>query len=93
MDVSYIDTMRKRHRKTFEAIYQKPTLSNIAWKDIEALFMSLGAEIIEGRGSRISVVLNSQVAVFHRPHPQKEAVKGAVVSVREFLRLAGEEKC
>ena len=85
--------MRKKHKKTYEAIYHKPTVASISWKDIEALFVSLGAEIIEGRGSHISVVLNGQVAVFHRPHPQKEAVKSAVVSVREFLRLTGEDKC
>jgi hypothetical protein len=85
--------MRKKHRKTHESIYHKPTLASISWIDIEALFVSLGAEIIEGSGSRISVVLNNEVAVFHRPHPQKEAVKGAVVSVRQFLRLAGVDKC
>jgi len=85
--------MRKKHKKTYDSIHHKPTLASISWKDIESLFVALGAEIIEGRGSRISVVLNGQVAVFHRPHPQKEAVKGAVVSVREFLRLAGEDKC
>ncbi|MCI5130935.1 MAG: type II toxin-antitoxin system HicA family toxin [Candidatus Electrothrix sp. EH2] len=85
--------MRKKHRKTYEAVFHKPTLANISWKDIESLLVSLGAEIIEGRGSRISVVLNNEVAVFHRPHPQKEAVKGAVVAVRDFLKLAGMDKC
>ncbi|MCI5144623.1 MAG: type II toxin-antitoxin system HicA family toxin [Candidatus Electrothrix sp. AR3] len=85
--------MRKKHRKTYEAIYHKPTLASISWKDIESLFVALGAEIIEGSGSRISVVLNNEVAVFHRPHPQKEAVKGAVGAVRECLRLAGVDTC
>ena len=83
--------MRKKHRKTFDDIHKRPTLASISWRDIESLFVALEAEIIEGAGSRISVVLNGHVAVFHRPHPQKEAVKGAVVAVREFLRLTGVE--
>jgi hypothetical protein len=59
--------------------------ANIVWTDIEALFVKLGAEISEGRGSRIRVALNEVRAVFHRPHPQKETDRGAVASVRRFL--------
>jgi hypothetical protein len=64
-------------------------LSNVKWDDIEALFSTLGAEIEEGRGSRVRIYLNNQVAVFHRPHPRKETDKGALVSVRKFLISAG----
>ena len=32
---------------------------------------------------------NDVVAVFHRPHPQKEIDKGAVKSLRRFLTEAG----
>jgi hypothetical protein len=31
------------------------------------------------------------IAVFHRPHPRKEIDKGAVKSLRKFLREAGVE--
>jgi len=34
-------------------------------------------------------MLNDIVAVFHRPHPQKETDKGALKSVRRFLINAG----
>ena len=51
--------------------------------------MALGAEVTEGRGSRVRVYLNGVRAVFHRPHPAKEAVKGAVKSVRRFLYAVG----
>ncbi|MBK6430542.1 MAG: hypothetical protein IPF85_07185 [Anaerolineae bacterium] len=43
----------------------------------------------EGRGSRIRIALHGARAVFHRPHPQKETDKGAVVSMRRFLIEAG----
>lgn len=61
------------------------------WSDIENLFVALGATITQGRGSRVRVYLNGEKAVFHEPHPEKETDKGAVNSVREFLRNAGVE--
>lgn len=78
-----------RHQKTLEAIFDTPVRANIVWNDIEALFLALGAEITEGKGSRVRVALNGVRAVFHRPHPEKEADKGAVKSVHRFLLEAG----
>jgi hypothetical protein len=80
----------KKHRRTLEAIFERPERANIPWRDIEALFTALGAEISEGNGSRVRVALKGVRAVFHRPHPQKETNKGAVKSVRRFLEAAGE---
>ncbi len=70
-------------------IYANPVKANIPWADIEALLTSLGAERDEGSGSRIRFALNGIRAVFHRPHPQKEADRGAVRSVRRFLEEGG----
>jgi len=81
----------RKHRKTLEAIFEKPERANIAWRDIEALFSALGAEVAEGSGSRVRVALKDVRAVFHRPHPRKETNKGAVKSVRRFLEAAGVE--
>ncbi len=83
--------MDSKHRKTLEAIFEKPERANIAWRDIETLFVALGAEITEGNGSRVRVALKGVRAVFHRPHPRKETNKGAVKSVRRFLEAAGEK--
>lgn len=81
--------MQDKHRKTLEAIFEVPERANISWQDVEALFVALGAEVSEGRGSRVRVALNDGRAVFHRPHPRKEADKGTVKSVRRFLQEAG----
>ncbi len=81
--------MNKKHRKTLDAIFATPLAAPIAWRDIEAMLAALGAEIAESSGSRVRVKLNDVRAVFHRPHPQKEADKGAIKSVREFLERAG----
>jgi hypothetical protein len=48
-----------------------------------------GAELTEDSGSRIRIALNGVRAVFHRPHPQKEADRGAVQAMRRFLAEAG----
>jgi len=80
-----------KHRKTLEAIFEKPERANIAWRDIEALFIALGAEVTEGSGSRVRVALKNVRAVFHRPHPRKEANKATIRSVRRFLEAAGEK--
>lgn len=85
--------MNRKHQRTLAAIFTTPILSNIKWKDVESLFGALGGEIEEGRGSRVRVLLNKEEAVFHRPHPQKETDKGAVVSVRRFLENAGVKPC
>ena len=81
--------MNKKHRRTLQAVFEDPVKSNIAWSDIEKMLTALGAEISEGSGSRVRLALNGVRAVFHRPHPQKETDKGAVVSMRRFLTEAG----
>lgn len=77
--------MQKRHLKTLTAIYHRPILGTIKWRDIEALFLALGATISEREGSRIAVVLFGEVKVFHRPHPSPDTDKGAVKSVKMWL--------
>jgi len=78
--------MKGKHQKTLELIFARPASANIKWRDIEALFVELGAEISEREGSRIGVRLFGERRVFHRPHPSPCTDKGAVASVREWLR-------
>ncbi len=80
-----------KHRKTLRAVFEDPVRSDVVWTDVERLFEALGAEVSEGRGSRVRVHLNGVRAVFHRPHPRKETDKGALRSVRRFLAEAGFE--
>ena len=82
-------SLNKKQRGTLQAIFDDPVRSDVAWSDIEKLFVTLGADLSEGRGSRVRVALGSVKAVFHRPHPQRETDKGALKSVRRFLAEAG----
>lgn len=81
--------MNKKQRLTLQKIFEKPERSDILWQDIEALFSALGAEVTEGRGSRVRVALNDIRAVFHRPHPERVTNKASVRSVRRFLIESG----
>ena len=76
-------------KKTFASIFHEPVRSDVKWKEIENLLTALGAEISEGRGSRVRVALKGVRAVFHRPHPKKITDKGALKSVKRFLITAG----
>jgi len=81
--------MKNKHKETLSRIFNNPIQSGIAWKDIEFMLVAMGAEISEGKGSRVRIVLHGVRAVFHRPHQQKETDKGAISSMRRFLSEAG----
>ncbi len=78
-----------KHRRTLRNIFEDPIRSNVKWTDIEKLLRALGADLSEGRGSRVRTYLNGVKAVFHRPHPEPDTDKGALKSMRRFLTEAG----
>lgn len=80
---------RIRQQVTRAAVFEDPVRANVPLTDIEKLLRALGAELSEGRGSRVRIYLNGVRAVFHRPHPRKEMDKGALRSMRRFLLEAG----
>ena len=81
--------MKRRHQRTLELVFARPTSGNIQWKDIESLFGELGAEVSEREGSRVAVVLFGEVRVFHRPPPSPNTDKGAIASIRKWLEQHG----
>ena len=78
--------MKRKHQKILEQIFLRPVSGNIKWKDIEILFIALGAELTEREGSRVEVFLFNEIRIFHRPHPRPDTDKGAVASIREWLK-------
>jgi hypothetical protein len=42
--------MKRKNQTTLELIFSRPVSGNIKWRDIEALFIALGAEISEREG-------------------------------------------
>ena len=83
--------MKRKRQRVIDLIFSRPTSANIHWRDIEALFIELGAEVEERAGSRVSVFLFGEVRVFHRPHPSPNTDKGAVVGICKWLEQHGVE--
>ena len=81
--------MKSTHAKTLKLIFGKQIPPSLKWQHIESLFLALGAQAIEGRGSRVRFELNGVIATFHRPHPSKEAKPYQVRDARQFLEQIG----
>jgi hypothetical protein len=81
--------MNRRHQKTLEAIITDPIPGHLEWRRIEALFKAAGCEIVEGRGSRITILYKGRKAGFHRPHPGKDALRYQISAARDFLKPIG----
>ena len=81
--------MNRKNKSTLVAIFEDPVRSDILWADIESLLYALGAEITEGRGSRVRIAMRGVRAVFHRPHPRRVTDKGSLKTMRRFLIVAG----
>nr|WP_202607691.1 type II toxin-antitoxin system HicA family toxin [Pseudomonas putida] len=56
---------------------------------VESLLVSLGARVVDGRGSRVRFELNGAVATFHRPHPDRHAKPYQLRDARQFIEQAG----
>lgn len=81
--------MNSKQKRILATIFSDPVSATIAWKDIEQLLISLGCELVEGRGSRVRFHCNGVIATFHRPHPKKEAKPYQVKDARAFIRQLG----
>ncbi|MCF8146880.1 MAG: type II toxin-antitoxin system HicA family toxin [Deltaproteobacteria bacterium] len=81
--------MNRKNRKTLAAVFTDPLSGNIEWSKIEGLFRAVGCDIIEGSGSRITVLHQGRKAAFHRPHPGKDALRYRVGAARDFLKMIG----
>ncbi|MDE2255062.1 MAG: type II toxin-antitoxin system HicA family toxin [Betaproteobacteria bacterium] len=81
--------MNSKHKKTLEAIFSNPVNGNLEWARIEALLVAAGCRVIEGSGSSVTFEKDGLRAYFHRPHPEKEALRYRVRLVREYLEKIG----
>jgi hypothetical protein len=74
----------RRYRELLASLLGASHPSNIRWSEVEAMLRHFGAHVEERAGSRIAVAVNGRIAVFHRPHPRKEASRALLRDVRDF---------
>lgn len=86
--------MISKNRKILKMIFADPVNgSNIEWRDIESLLVTVGCRVVEGKGSSVTFEKDGVRATFHRPHPDKAALRYRVKAARELLlqlRIADE---
>lgn len=75
--------MNHKHRKVLQAVFAHPISTNIAFKDVVAMFEELGAEVDNKTGNRIGVKLNGHSVAFS--HAQHSLPKDEVIEVKKFL--------
>ena len=81
--------MNSKHRKTLADVFIDPVFGTIEWSSVERLLVAVGAQVIEGRGSRMRFEKDGEIETFHRPHPAKEAKRYQECAARAFLERIG----
>jgi len=81
--------MNGKHRKTLADVFDPRCRATLEWARVEALFLAIGCQRVEGRGSRVRFVFGAHVATFHRPHPSNDAKPYQVADARDFLMSIG----
>jgi HicA toxin of bacterial toxin-antitoxin, len=81
--------MNNPQRKTLEQVFANPVNGNLEWRKIEALLLALGCERTEGAGSSVAFSHSGVTVRFHRPHPQRQALRYRVSDARRFLQEIG----
>jgi hypothetical protein len=65
--------MNSKQAKTLKAVFgAPPPPANVEWAAIERLLVSVGCEIVEGSGSRVTFIYQGPVESFHQPHLRKK---------------------
>lgn len=74
----------RAHRELLALLLAPRPPASLRWDEVLSMLRYFGAEVQERSGSRVGVRVNGRMAVFHRPHPQKEASRPLVRALRDF---------
>jgi HicA toxin of bacterial toxin-antitoxin, len=81
--------MNSQQRKTLTQVFAIPVNGNLEWRKIDSLLLAVGCDRTEGTGSSVSFAHSGITVRFHRPHPQREALRYRVNDARQFLEMIG----
>lgn len=81
--------MNSKHKKTLDAIFSDPINGNLEWAKIESLLIAACCRVIEAKGSGVTFEKDGIREYFHRPHPDKTALRYRIKAVRIFLVRLG----
>ncbi len=78
--------LNSKQRKTLEAVFGKPTKTNIKWNEVVNLLIALGVKQGQGSGSRVFFIFGNEKLAMHKPHPANTIKRYVVEDIRDFLR-------
>ncbi len=81
--------MNNAQRKTLQAIFADPLKGALEWRRIESVLVAAGCTVTEGSGSSVTFEKDGLRVRFHRPHPNKDALRYRVRDARDFLTAIG----
>ena len=83
--------MDKEQRHTLAKVYDDPHAASVRWRDVEQLFLGLGADAKWSDPSHLTVELKEHKESFQTPYKDKNAVltESDGKKVRDFLESAG----
>jgi hypothetical protein len=80
--------MNATQTKTLQAIFKNPVNGNLEWSKIESLLVAVGCRVIETKKG-VAFEKDGAREYFHRPHPDKAALRYRVSAARSFLIRIG----
>ena len=83
--------MDKEQRHTLAKVYDDPHAAGVRWRDVEQLFLGLGADAKWSDPSHLTVELKGHKESFQTPYKDKNALltAGDGKKVRDFLESSG----
>jgi len=83
--------MAEEQRRTLAKVYADPNAAGVRWRDVEQLFLGLGADAKWSDPSHLTVELKGHKESFQTPYKAKNAVltESDGKKVRDFLESVG----
>jgi hypothetical protein len=83
--------MNKEQRHTLAKVYDDPHAAGVRWRNVEQLFLGLGADAKWSDPSHLTAELKGHKESFQTPYRDKNAVltENDGENVRDFLESAG----
>lgn len=79
------------HARTLEQLFAHPTTHNLHWRDVVAMFESLGGTTEETKHDHLKVRLAGREMTFKIPHGGRHTLQSdhEIAAIRRFLKECG----
>ncbi len=75
---------------SFDIFFETPVPRGLLWGGVKSVLVNqLGADVIEGADSRVSIVLDGNKAILHRLHSPTVVDVGTMLAIRHLLEQKG----